>query len=194
MEKKATLEPVSAHETVNTMCEKLKQDGLSNVADRFEAQGNRYAFCEMGVSCQLCSNRPCRITKRAEQGVCGIDADGMVMRNLLHKNIMGISAYTYHARDAAETLRGMAARCTPFVIKDKAKLSSLAGSLRIEGKTVSETAARVADTITWLIRIQTKSHSWWKPLLHLQERTFGVHLAFIQEVQHTRLLTLLRAR
>lgn len=159
MEKKATLERVSAHETVNLMHEVLKKDEVSNVADRFEAQGNRCSFCEMGLSCQLCSNGPCRISKRAERGVCGIDANGMVMRNLLHKNIMGISAYTYHAREAAETLKATALGDTPFSIKDEEKLRSLANSLSIKGANAGETASKVADRIMWSINQPSNEES-----------------------------------
>lgn len=159
VEKKATLERVSAHETVNLMHEVLKKDEVSNVADRFEAQGNRCSFCEMGLSCQLCSNGPCRISKRAERGVCGIDANGMVMRNLLHKNIMGISAYTYHAREAAETLKATALGDTPFSIKDEEKLRSLANSLSIKGANAGETASKVADRIMWSINQPSNEES-----------------------------------
>jgi len=45
------------------------------------------------------------------------------MRNILHRNIMGISAYTYHVRDAAETLKATAEGKTPFEIRDEVKLS-----------------------------------------------------------------------
>ena len=148
METKSTMESVSQHETVNQMYEKVREDGLTNVADRYEAQGNRCAFCAEGLSCQLCSNGPCRITKRAERGVCGIDANGMVMRNLLHKNIMGISAYTYHARDAAKTLGATAEGRTPFDIKDEAKLSFFAGALNLNGTSVNEKALQLANAIS----------------------------------------------
>lgn len=159
LEKKATLERVSAHETINLMHEVLREDEINNVADRFKAQGNRCSFCEMGLSCQLCSNGPCRISKRAERGVCGIDANGMVMRNVLHKNIMGISAYTYHTRDAAETLKATALGSTPFSLKDKEKLISLADSLSVEGVTVDETALKVADKIMWSINQSSNEES-----------------------------------
>ncbi len=92
------MENISAHGSVRNMYEKLHADGVTNTFDRFEAQGIRCRFCSSGVSCRLCSNGPCRISKKADRGACGINADGMAMRNFLHLNIMGTTAYTYHAK------------------------------------------------------------------------------------------------
>jgi carbon-monoxide dehydrogenase catalytic subunit len=159
LDKSATAERVSAHETVNRMSERVRAQGLTNVADRYAAQGNRCSFCEMGVSCQLCSNGPCRISKKADRGVCGIDADGMAMRNMLHRNIMGIAAYTYHARDAAETLKATAEGRTPFTIKDKEKLSLLARDLRVHSTNPAQKAINTADTILTSINQSSSEES-----------------------------------
>lgn len=159
MAKSTTTERVSVHETVNQMNERVRADNLTNVSGRFNEQGNRCAFCEMGVSCQLCSNGPCRISKKAERGVCGIDANGMVMRNMLHRNVMGIAAYTYHARDAAETLKATAQGKTPFGIKDKEKLAFLANSLKVHSTSVTQQAVRTADAIITSINQSSNEES-----------------------------------
>ena len=82
------------------MKKRLVPDGMTNVFDRFDPQDKiRCNFCEQGVSCQLCSNGPCRISDRAgaETGVCGITPDAMAMRDMLLRNVMGTSTYAHHA-------------------------------------------------------------------------------------------------
>jgi carbon-monoxide dehydrogenase catalytic subunit len=142
-------EKVSAHESVREMYERVHKEGLTDVVDRFEAQQpTRCPFCSQGLSCQLCSQGPCRITKNASRGVCGIDANGMAMRTTLLRNILGISTYTYHAIEVAKTLKATGEGKTPFEIKDKEKLLNLAKlfGLRTSGS-INNVAISVADFI-----------------------------------------------
>lgn len=112
----------------------MQADGVNNTFDRFVAQGKRCTFCSSGISCQLCSNGPCRLSEKAPSGTCGIHADAMAMRNILHLNVMGTTAYTFHAKELANTLIATAKGLTPFTIKDENKLRMLAGRLGIHGK------------------------------------------------------------
>lgn len=137
---------VSAHSSVIEMHEILQEDGMENTFDRFDAQGKRCTFCEQGISCQLCSNGPCRITSKAQYGACGIDADGMAMRNMLFLNTLGTNAYTFHAKEVANTLRATANGKTPFSIKDEGKLRDLASKLGIDpNENTGELAVAVSD-------------------------------------------------
>ncbi len=138
---------ISAHKSVQEQYQVLKKDGITNTFDRFDAQGKRCTFCEEGISCQLCSNGPCRIKPGASRGVCGIDADAMAMRNLLFLNTMGTSTYTFHAKEVAKTLKATALRKTPFQIKDETKLRMLAEALGIKAENLQELAIAVADAI-----------------------------------------------
>lgn len=90
---------------------------------------------------------PCRISSNVRTGVCGIDAAGMVMRNLIHLNMLETEAYTYHAIEAAKTLKATAEGKTPFEIKDEKKLIWFAEQLGIEteGRDVKEIAIDVAE-------------------------------------------------
>ncbi len=142
------METISAHQSVKEQYNILKKDMMTNTFDRFTAQGKRCSFCEQGISCQLCSNGPCRIKLGAERGVCGIDADGMAMRNLLFLNTMGTSTYTFHAKEVAKTLKATALGKTPFQIKDEAKLRNLAGKFEIKtDKSTKELALAVSDAM-----------------------------------------------
>jgi len=142
------METISAHQSVKEQYNILKKDGMSNTFDRAIAQGKRCSFCEQGISCQLCSNGPCRIKPGAERGVCGIDADGMVMRNFMFLNTMGTATYTFHAKEVAKTLKATALGKTPFQIKDEAKLRALAGKFGVKtDKNTKELAIAVADAM-----------------------------------------------
>jgi carbon-monoxide dehydrogenase catalytic subunit len=142
------METISAHQSVKEQYNLLKKDGMTNTFDRSIAQGKRCSFCEQGISCQLCSNGPCRIKPGADRGVCGIDADGMAMRNFMFLNTMGTSTYTFHAKEVAKTLKATALGKTPFRIKDEAKLRALAGKFGIgTDKSPEELALAVAEAM-----------------------------------------------
>lgn len=141
-------ERVSYHESVNEMYQKVSAEGVTNVVDRFKAQEKgRCPFCSVGLSCQLCSMGPCRIGKEKPYGACGIDAAGMVIRNFVHKNMLGTEAYTYHAIEAAKTLKATALNRSPYEIKDVEKLKWFANMLGIHGDDVKELANKVADFV-----------------------------------------------
>jgi carbon-monoxide dehydrogenase catalytic subunit len=142
-------EKASIHDSINLMQERLAADGVSSIADRYQGQEKfRCSFCTRGLSCQLCSNGPCRIVPgKVERGACGIDANGMVMRNLVHKANLGLAAYIHHCREAARTLKAAAEGKAPFGIRDEAKLNWLAGVLGVSGKDAREKAAGVADAV-----------------------------------------------
>jgi carbon-monoxide dehydrogenase catalytic subunit len=143
------MEKPSVHETINEMYQKVREDGISSVADRYEAQSKKCTFCVQGLSCQLCSMGPCRITEKAPYGACGIDANGIAMRNMLHRNIMGTAAYSYHAVEAAKTLKATALGKTPFKIAVPEKLITFAQALGIEteGRDINDIAVEVADFV-----------------------------------------------
>jgi carbon-monoxide dehydrogenase catalytic subunit len=126
---------VSYHDSVEEMLVRIREDGMSNVFDRWTQQEKiRCKFCLEGLSCQLCSQGPCRINLKGEQqkGVCGIGPDAMAMRNMLLKNVMGAGTYSHHAYEAFRTLRATGEGKTPFKIKDEAKLKWMCEKVGIE--------------------------------------------------------------
>lgn len=128
---------ISYHDSVEQMLKRIREDGMSNVFDRYVSQEKiRCKFCLEGLSCQLCSNGPCRISEKTGQskGVCGISADAMAMRNLLLKNIMGAGTYSHHAYEAFRTLKATAEGKTPFKITDVDKLKWMCEKVGIDIK------------------------------------------------------------
>jgi carbon-monoxide dehydrogenase catalytic subunit len=132
-------ERISYHESVLKVYERIKADGMTNIWDRYEAQGfgdpdKRCPFCMGGVRCDFCSNGPCRAdAEKGKRGVCGITADGMAMRMMLLRNVMGASTYHYHTEQTIKTLRATVAGKTPFAIREPEKLKSFAERLGLTG-------------------------------------------------------------
>jgi carbon-monoxide dehydrogenase catalytic subunit len=130
---------ISYHQSVRRIFKRIKTDEMTNIWDRFETQGfgenpdKRCPFCMGGVRCDLCSNGPCRAdVEKDKRGVCGITGDGMAMRMMLLRNVMGTSTYHYHAEQTLKTLLATAEGKTPFEIKETEKLKSFAGRLGID--------------------------------------------------------------
>ncbi|MHA1300696.1 MAG: anaerobic carbon-monoxide dehydrogenase catalytic subunit [Candidatus Helarchaeota archaeon] len=146
---------ISYHESVLKVYERIKKDGMTNIWDRYKAQGfgdnpdKRCPFCLGGVRCDLCSNGPCRAdVSKDKRGVCGITGDGMAMRMMLLRNILGASTYHYHTNTTIKTLRATAKGKTPFQIKEPEKLKTFASRLGIDTSgTSEEIAIRLCDFV-----------------------------------------------
>lgn len=121
-----------------------EKEGIETVFDRVDRQEPRCNFCVEGVSCRICGMGPCRITKKADRGVCGATADTMVARGLLRSVLGGASAHMDHARHAAITLLLAAEGKAPYQIKDEKKLKAIAENLGIKGEDTKELAKKVA--------------------------------------------------
>lgn len=148
---------ISYHESVRKVySERIKPDGITNLWDRFEAQGmggdpdKRCPFCMGGVRCDLCSNGPCRSdAEKDKRGSCGITADGMAMRMMLLRNVMGASTYHYHTEQTVKTLRATALGLTPFTISEPGKLRDFAGRLGVDTSgSDGDVAVRLCDFVT----------------------------------------------
>jgi len=130
---------ISYHESVLKVYDRIKQDGMTNIWDRYEAQGfgdpdKRCPFCMGGMRCDFCSNGPCRAdAEKGKRGVCGITADGMAMRMMLLRNVMGASTYHYHTEQTIKTLRATVQGRTPFAIREPEKLKTFSQRLGLSG-------------------------------------------------------------
>ncbi|GAB6179531.1 anaerobic carbon-monoxide dehydrogenase catalytic subunit [Desulfotomaculum defluvii] len=130
------------------MYQVVHNQGLTNVFDRFQEQQPQCNFCAPGLSCQLCANGPCRITKKAQRGVCGVDAHVMVSRNFTYRHTtIGTSANCYHAMQAARTLRAAGTHPNSgLTIREPEKLKKYAEFLGMDtNKSIDELAVDFAD-------------------------------------------------
>jgi carbon-monoxide dehydrogenase catalytic subunit len=146
-------ERISQHESVRKVYERIKRDGLTNIWDRYAAQGfggdpdQRCPFCQAGARCDLCSNGPCRADAKIDKrGVCGITADGMAMRMTLLRNVMGAATYHYHTDQTVKTLRRTALGKTPFRISEPGKLKAFLERLGLDPRgSDADAALRLCD-------------------------------------------------
>mgnify|MGYP001186422053 CR=1 FL=1 len=154
---------VSYHDSVEEMLKRIKEDGLSSVFSRWiEQEKIRCKFCLQGLSCQLCTQGPCRISDKsgATKGVCGIDADGMAMRNLLMRNIMGAATYGHHAFEAFRTLKATGEGKTPFKITDVDKLKWMCEKLGIDNsQDINQMAIQLAELLDKELKVNPDQKS-----------------------------------
>ena len=122
------------------MLAKAEQEGITTVWDRHAAQQPQCGFCEMGLSCRICTMGPCRIDPFGEgpqRGVCGADADIIVARNLGRMIAAGAASHSDHGRDLVEVLAKVGEGKAPgYSITDPAKLRLVAAEygLPADGK------------------------------------------------------------
>lgn len=142
---------MSYHDTVEEMLVKIREDGMTNVFDRWNQQEKiRCKFCLEGLSCQLCSHGPCRwsVNKGIDKGVCGIGPDGNAMRKLLIQNALGAGTYSHHAYEAYRTLKSIGEGSSPFKIKDEDKLIWMCEKLGIDTKQdINRMAVELGDLL-----------------------------------------------
>lgn len=149
-------ELVEEHEKIDRVYKRIEKEGITNVWDRFEDQGlafgdpdRRCQFCLQGVRCDLCSNGPCRANVATDRrGVCGMTGDGMAMRMMLLRNVMGTSTYQYHTEQTVKTLRAIANGKTPFKITEPEKLKTFAQRLGVDvSGDINKIAIRFCDFV-----------------------------------------------
>lgn len=75
---------------------------------RVESQETKCGFGLQGVCCRLCANGPCRITPDAPRGICGANADTIVMRNFLRSVAAGSGCYIHVVENTARNLKNTA--------------------------------------------------------------------------------------
>lgn len=142
---------MSYHDSVEEMIPRIREDGMSNVFDRWTQQEKiRCKFCLQGLTCQQCSQGPCRISEKGGQdkGVCGIGPDAMAVRKFLLQNIMGAGTYSHHAYEAFRTLRATGEGKTPFKITDVNKLKWMCEKLGINtNQDTNQMAIQSADLL-----------------------------------------------
>ncbi|HJO62145.1 MAG TPA: hypothetical protein QF571_04865, partial [Desulfobacterales bacterium] len=128
------------------MHEFVCEHGISTIFERFEAQQPQCQYCKQGLSCQLCSDGPCRISPKAPLGVCGVSGDVIVARNLLQLATIGTAANNYQLRNLAKTLKSIGEGRSSVRIKDEEKLRRMCMALGYDHeKPINELAVFFAN-------------------------------------------------
>ena len=126
------------------------EKGLETVWDRKENQKPQCGFGIAGVCCRVCVMGPCRITKKADKGICGATADIIGARNFARMVATGTAAHSDHARDMVMLLRDIGkGEAQGFEIKDPERLKAIAREydVEVENRPILEIAVEVSDNL-----------------------------------------------
>lgn len=112
---------------------------------RVEGQQTKCGFGLQGVCCRLCANGPCRVTPDAPKGICGADADTIVIRNFLRAVAAGSGCYIHIVENTALNLKNTA--LTKGALKGLKTLERLCGLFGITETDTYAKALKVADMV-----------------------------------------------
>lgn len=123
----------------------LDNTNIETSHHRVESQETKCKFGSTGVCCSLCSNGPCRITPKAQKGICGASADTIVARNFLREVGAGSACYIHLAENAARALLVAAEKRQP--IKGTDTLDSICKKLAIYGFSPWDKGKKLANRV-----------------------------------------------
>ncbi len=112
---------------------------------RVESQSTKCSFGLQGVCCRLCSNGPCRISPESPRGICGANADTIVVRNFLRAVASGSGCYIHIVENTALNLKKTAQKRGE--LKGLASLHHLAELFGIVETDDYVAAEKVADAV-----------------------------------------------
>lgn len=118
---------------------------LETAHHRVEGQKTKCGFGLQGVCCRLCANGPCRITPNAPKGICGADANTIVVRNFLRAVAAGSGCYIHIVENTALNLKNTA--LTKGTLKGLKTLDRLCGLFGISESDNHAKALKVADMV-----------------------------------------------
>jgi carbon-monoxide dehydrogenase catalytic subunit len=127
---------------------KAEKDCVDTCFTRMDSQRVQCAFGTSGVCCRICYMGPCRITKTAQRGVCGANADTIVARNFLREVAGGTAAHSDHGRHLVLLLKKASQGTSDdYQIKDERALRYAARLYKIEeaGRAKEAVASDLAD-------------------------------------------------
>jgi anaerobic carbon-monoxide dehydrogenase catalytic subunit len=134
---------------VREMLLRSEQIGLDTAFDRFDKQKPLCSFGMAGICCKICNMGPCRITPKAQRGVCGADADLIVARNLLRSAAAGCAQHGMHARACILALKRAAQGKLDMPIIGVNKVISTAKLFGIttDNRSINEVTIDLADAL-----------------------------------------------
>ena len=153
---------------------RTEDSGIDTAYDRFLKMQPQCNFGEQGICCRICIQGPCRITKKADKGICGASAYTIVARNLVRSELGGCTAHADHGLHstllAKEVVEGNA---PDYTIKDTNKLYAVAERMGVstEGKEDKAILKELVDiALEDFSRLDGKDLTWL-PKVIVPERT-----------------------
>lgn len=172
------VEELSIWEDAQAMMKKARAEGIETVHERLQQQTPHCKFCELGVSCRICTMGPCKVTPKAPRGVCGADADVIVARNFGRFIAGGSAGHSDHGRDLIEVLEAIVEGDTKdYSISDENKLRAIAAEVGVEteGREIMDVARDAVEVffsdfgsrkkqVAFLSRVPEKRRQIWDKL------------------------------
>ncbi|WP_018124692.1 anaerobic carbon-monoxide dehydrogenase catalytic subunit [Desulfovibrio oxyclinae] len=169
------VEELSIWKDAQAMMKKARAEGIETVHERLQQQTPHCKFCELGVSCRICTMGPCKITPKAPRGVCGADADVIVARNFGRFIAGGSAGHSDHGRDLIEVLEAIVEGDTKdYSISDENKLRAIAAEVGVEteGREIMDVARDAVEVffgdfgsrkkqVAFLSRVPEKRRQIW---------------------------------
>lgn len=153
---------------------KTEDSGIETAYDRYLKMQPQCNYGEQGICCRICIQGPCRITKRADKGICGATAYTIVARNLVRYELGGCTAHADHGLHSTLLAREVVEGKAPdYKITDTKKLYALAERMGVstEGK---EDKAILKDLVDIAIADFNRLDGqdlYWLPKVIVPERT-----------------------
>lgn len=146
MPDKEDVKRMTPNKATREMLEHLEREGIETAFDRYISQQPQCSFGLSGLCCRRCLWGPCRLSikgdKGKSRGICGADANVVVMGNLLRGLAAGCAAHGQHAKEVIETLILTAEGKTGFEIVEKGVILDLAKRFHLDtGKPFDQLAA-----------------------------------------------------
>ncbi len=117
----------------------LDEGRVETAFDRYLKMQPQCNFGKTGVCCRICLQGPCRITRKADKGICGAHAYTIVARNLIRAITSGASSHGDHGRHIVYTALNMLEdKAGGYSIEDKDKLFRVAERLGLDTENKDE--------------------------------------------------------
>ncbi len=168
LERNRSVDPAALEVLQNT-----EGSGVDTAYDRFLKMQPQCQYGNLGLCCSICLQGPCRITKKADKGICGAPAYAIVARNLVRSVLGGTSAHSDHGLHTSLTLSEVAdGHGGDYGITDSDKLKRVAKRMDIEteGRSDQEILRELVDLALEDFGRINGQHSRWLEKTALPER------------------------
>jgi len=129
------------------MRKRARELGIRTVWERYKENYARSKDALFQATCMTCQQGPCVNVNK--EGVCGMNKDIIVAKNLVSETTIGAAAHVGHGRRIANILKGVGeGSVTAYSIKEPEKLDSVYKGLGLFGaNTNEEKAIEIANAI-----------------------------------------------
>lgn len=129
------------------MRKRARKLGIRTVWERYKENHARSKDAPFQATCMTCQQGPCVNVKK--EGVCGMNKDIIVAKNVVSETAIGASAHVGHGRRIGTILKGVGeGSVNAYSIKEPGKLNTIYKGLGLSGaNTNEEKAVEVATAI-----------------------------------------------